>query len=462
MAEPVVHRLHAERALLATGWARDVAIEIDATGTVTRISSPSPPEASDERAAGPLLPAMPNLHSHAFQRAMAGLAEIAGAGQDSFWTWREEMYRTVGLLTPEDVEAIAAKLYVELLKGGFGAVAEFHYLHHGLGGMPYADPAELSKRMLRAANTAGSGLTLLPVFYAHSNFGGAAPTPGQSRFLHTVEGFSALLESLRPACAETGATLGLAFHSLRAATIEEMRAILAASPSPGPIHIHIAEQTKEVDDCLAWSGRRPVSYLLDEMPVDERWCLIHATHMQPPEISALARSGAVAGLCPATEANLGDGIFAATDYLPQGGRFGIGTDSHVATGVAEELKTLEYGQRLRDRRRNRLASGPGKSVGRSLFDAALKGGAQALGQPLGGIAVGNTASFVVLDGADPYIAAANDDQLLDRWLFALGDRVVRDVMVAGRWRIWDRGHAKDAEIDCAFGAVLAKLYQQAA
>jgi formimidoylglutamate deiminase len=299
------------------------------------------------------------------------------------------------------------------------------------------------------------------VFYAHSNFGGIAPTAGQSRFIHGVEEFCTLLEVLRPACAQTGATLGLAFHSLRAATPDEMRTILTASPS-GPIHIHIAEQTREVDDCLASNGRRPVSYLLDEMPVDERWCLIHATHMLPSEITALARSGVVAGLCPATEANLGDGIFAATDYLPQGGHFGIGTDSHVATGVAEELKTLEYGQRLRDRRRNRLASAPGRSVGRSLFDAALKGGAQALGQPLGGIAVGQTASFVVLDGADPYIAAADDDQLLDRWLFALGDRVVRDVMVAGRWRIRNHRHAKDAEIDCAFGAVLAKLYQQAA
>lgn len=457
MPEPVAHRLHAKRALLADGWASNVAIEISASGIIEAVVPQAAPLPGDFVAAGSVIPALPNLHSHAFQRAMAGLAEIAGTGEDSFWTWREEMYRTVGALTPDDVAAIATKLYVEMLKGGFGAVAEFHYLHHGPGGGAYADPAEMSNAILRAASTAGIGLTLLPVFYAHANFGGAAPNPGQGRFIHDVDGFLALMQSLGPSCADAGATLGYAFHSLRAATPDEMRAILAASPSPGPIHIHVAEQTKEVDDCLAWSGRRPVEWLLDEMPVDERWCLIHATHIEPAEITRIAQSRAVVGLCPATEANLGDGIFPGVAYASAGGRYGIGTDSHVSTSVADELRLLEYGQRLRDRRRNRLANAPGQSVGRSIFDTALTGGAQALGQPLGQIAKGKVASLVVLDDTDPYVGAAIDDQILDRWLFAVGDHAVRDVMVAGTWQIRNRHHQQDEQIDSAFRTVLAKL-----
>jgi formimidoylglutamate deiminase len=457
MPEPVAHRLHAKRALLAEGWVSNVAIEIGATGIIEAMVPQAAPLPDDFVAAGPVIPAMPNLHSHAFQRAMAGLAEIAGTGEDSFWTWREEMYRTVGTLTPADVAAIATKLYVEMLKGGFGAVAEFHYLHHGPDGTPYADLAEMSNAILRAASTAGIGLTLLPVFYAHANFGGAAPNPGQARFNHDVDGFLALMQSLGPRCADAGATLGYAFHSLRAATPDEMRAILAAAPSPGPIHVHVAEQTREVDDCLAWSGRRPVEWLLDEMPVDERWCLIHATHIEPAEIERIAQSRAVVGLCPATEANLGDGIFPGVAYAAAGGRYGIGTDSHVSTSVADELRLLEYGQRLRDRRRNRLASAPGQSVGRSIFDSALAGGAQALGQPLGQLAKGKVASLVVLDDTDPYIDAAVQNQILDRWLFAVGDRAVRDVMVAGTWQIRDRRHQLDDEIDRAFRNVLVRL-----
>lgn len=441
------------------GWSDAVILDIAADGTIAAVRSGPRPEDA-EIARGPVVPAMPDLHSHAFQRAMAGLAEVAGTGDDSFWTWREEMYRTVGLLSPADVEAVAAKLYVELLKGGYGAVAEFHYLHHAADGRRHADPAELSKRILAAAARTGIGVTLLPVFYAHGNFGGAPANPGQRRFLHGVDDYLALLATLGPTCTAAGARLGMAFHSLRAATPDEMQAILAALPSLGlgeaPIHIHAAEQTREVDDCLAWSGRRPVEWLLDEMPVDPRWCLVHATHMTEAETRRLAASGAVAGLCPQTEANLGDGIFPATDYAAAGGRFGIGTDSHVATGVAEELRLLEYGQRLRDRRRNRLAA-PGASVGRTIFDASLTGGARALGQPLGRLAPGAIASLVVLDENEPFVAAARGDAILDRFVFARGDRVVRDVMVAGEWRIRDRRHAEEAAIDAAFRAALDRL-----
>ncbi|MDO9416674.1 formimidoylglutamate deiminase [Pararhizobium sp.] len=455
MASLPAQQIFAKKALLPQGWASDVCISVDAFGFITAVVADS--ALAGSMVAGPLVPAMPNVHSHAFQRAMAGLAEVSGSGNDSFWTWREEMYRTVGLVSPDDMEAIAAKLYVELLKGGFCQIGEFHYLHHAADGTPYADPAEMSLRIVSAAQTAGIGLTLLPVFYAHSNFGGAAPNAGQRPFLHKTDQFLTLLQRLAPVCQSANAVLGIAIHSLRAATPEEIRTVLSNATTQGPIHIHVAEQTREVEDCIAWSGGRPVEWLLDEMPVDARWCAIHATHMTEAEVTRLAKSGAVAGLCPATEANLGDGIFPAVDYIGHKGAFGIGTDSHIATTVAEELRTLEYGQRLRDRGRNRLASGPARSTGRSMFDAALGGGAQATGLASSGVTIGARADFIVLDSENPYIAAAKDDQILDRWLFALGNNVIRDVMVAGQWTIRDGRHERDDEIDRAFGKVLKKL-----
>ncbi|MDZ5450801.1 formimidoylglutamate deiminase [Labrys sp. ZIDIC5] len=454
------HSLYASQALLPDGWARNVRIEIDGSGLISAVT---PDVAADgaEIAAGPVLPAMPNLHSHAFQRAMSGLAEVSGAGSDSFWTWREEMYRTVGQITPEDAEAIATRLYVDLLKAGFGSIAEFHYLHHDKSGALFADRAEMSKRILAAARTSGIGMTLLPVFYAHANFGGVAPHEGQRRFIHDVDGFERLMAELVPACAGQGATLGYAFHSLRAATPDEMNTLMASLPKvmskPGPLHIHIAEQQKEVDDSLAWSGKRPMQWLFDHMPVDERWCLIHATHADPSELQRIAASGAVAGLCPATEANLGDGIFDAVAYRAQNGRFGIGTDSHVSPSVVDELRTLEYSQRLRDEKRNRLANGPHRSVGRDIYDAALAGGAQALGQPIGAIAPGKLASLVVLDGDDAFMDSARDNAIVDRWLFALGDRTVRDVMVEGQWRIRNGRHDQDDIINAAFKTAIRNL-----
>lgn len=457
MPEPVAHRLHAPTALLPQGWATGVGIAIDREGAIVSVEAGVAPAWGDFVAAGPVVPAMPNLHSHAFQRAMAGMAEIAGPGEDSFWSWREEMYRTALQLSPDDAEIIARKVYMDMLKGGFGAVAEFHYLHHDLDGAPYADPAEMSRRVLSAARDTGIGMTLLPVFYAHANFGGVAPNPGQRRFIHDVDAFVALLDRLEPACAAQGAVLGFAFHSLRAATPEEMRAILAAAPLGCPVHIHVAEQAREIEDSLVWSGKRPVQWLLEMMAIDARWCLIHATHIDDDELAGIAASGAVVGLCPATEANLGDGIFPATAYGQQQGRSGIGSDSQIVTSVAEELRTLEYGQRLRDQRRNRLAAGPGASVGRSLFDTALAGGNQALGQKLGSIAVGSTASLVVLDGDDPFIGTAKGDHILDRWIFAVGDRAIRDVMVAGQWQVRDGQHPHQRRIDADFRAVLEKL-----
>lgn len=450
-------KLLCRQILLPDGWATDVALTIGDDGRILAIEEHDGRQPQLPEARGPVVPAPTNLHSHAFQRAMAGLAEIAGSTDDSFWTWREAMYRLVGRMSPDDIEITAAKLYSELLKGGFGQVVEFHYLHHAAGGRHYAKASETSLRILRAAQATGIGLTHLPVFYAHAGFDGTQASEGQRPFLHDVDQFLTLLDMLKPACAAAGATLGLAIHSLRAATPDEMRAILDSEQTTGPLHIHVAEQEREVEDCLAWSGRRPVDFLLDEMPVDERWCAIHATHMTADETARLARTGAVAGLCPATEANLGDGVFPATDFVGLGGAFGIGTDSHVATTVAEELRLLEYGQRLRDRRRNRLSAGPGTSVARAMFDAALKGGAQAAGIGTAGIRVGARADLVVLDGNNPFIGTASCDQILGRWLFATGVEVIRDVMAAGEWVVRDGRHKNEDAIDRAFRDVLLKL-----
>jgi formimidoylglutamate deiminase len=447
----------APRALLAHGWAHNVRLEVGASGNLESITVDGS-DAGAERLRGPLLPGMPNLHSHAFQRAMAGLAEVAGNPNDSFWTWRELMYRLVGQLGPEQIEVIARQLYIEMLKAGYTSVAEFHYVHHDPQGRPYADPAELALRISQAALDAGIGLTLLPVLYSHSGFGGQPANQGQRRFIHSSDSYLALQQRLQPLLEQRPAQrLGLCFHSLRAVTPQQIEAVLAADNSDSPIHIHIAEQQQEVDDCLAWSGRRPLQWLYEHVPVDQRWCLVHATHAQADEVSLMARSGAVAGLCPSTEANLGDGIFPAVDFLAQGGRLGIGSDSHVSVNMSEELRWLEYGQRLRDQRRNRLYRSDQPLIGRSLYDAALAGGAQALGQAVGVLALGKRADWLVLDGDDPYIATASDDALLGRWLFAGSQRQIRDVMVGGRWVVRDGQHAGDLESTRTFAGVLREL-----
>ena len=447
----------AERALLPQGWAHNVRFEVSSNGLIEQVQADAGAEGA-ERLQGPVLAGMPNLHSHAFQRAMAGLAEVAGNPNDSFWTWRDLMYRLVGRLTPEQVEIIARQLYIEMLKAGYTSVAEFHYVHHDADGRRYADPAELSLRVSQAAREAGIGLTLLPVLYSHAGFGGQAPNEGQRRFIHSTDSYLALQERLRGELArQPNQQLGLCFHSLRAVTPEQMATVLAAEVDSRPIHIHIAEQQKEVDDCRAWSGRRPLQWLYEHAPVDERWCLVHATHAEADEVAAMAASRAVAGLCLTTEANLGDGIFPAVDFLARGGRLGIGSDSHVSVSVVEELRWLEYGQRLRDQRRNRLYRADQPQVGRTLFDAALAGGAQALGQPVGALEVGKRADWLVLDGNDPYLATAEGDALLNRWLFAGGDRQVRDVMVGGNWVVRDGRHGAEVETAREFAGVLREV-----
>ena len=407
-----------QSALLPSGWAHDVRLAI-ADGCIARVETGARPDAGDERHAV-AVPGLVNVHSHGFQRGMAGLAEVRGPEGDNFWTWREVMYRFLDRLRPEDVEAITALAFAEMLESGFTRVGEFHYLHHDPAGAPYANPAELAERVAAAAAETGIGLTLLPVFYAHGNFGGAPPTHGQRRFLNDIDGFARLVDASRRTIASLeDANLGVAPHSLRAVRPEELQAVIALAPK-GPIHIHAAEQTKEVDDCVAWSGARPVEWLLDHANVDGRWCLVHATHMTADETRRLAASGAVAGLCPVTEANLGDGIFPSADYLAHAGAFGLGTDSNVLVGAADELRALEYAQRLAKRARNVLASAPGRSTGRTLFEGALAGGAKAAGVATPGIREGASADLVSFDLTTSKFAGRREDYVLDSWIFAGG------------------------------------------
>jgi len=419
-----------ERALLPQGWARDVRIAID-TGRIIDIVSGGVAEPGDEHhRIG--LPGISNLHSHAFQRGMAGLAEIRGTSADSFWTWREVMYRFVDRMTAEDIEAVAAQAYVEMLEAGFTRVGEFHYIHHDVSGAPYDNPAELAERIAAAAQATGIGLTLLPVFYAHAGFGGRAPEAGQRRFINDVDRFSRLIDASRRALAgQEGATVGVAPHSLRAVTPGELGALVTLA-GPGPIHIHIAEQTREVDECIAWSGQRPLEWLLDHAPVDRRWCLVHATHATEAEIRSVAESGAVVGLCPVTEANLGDGTFNAPEFIMRGGVFGIGSDSNVLIGVNDELRQLEYSQRLALKARNILACGDTASTGRALFDGALRGGSQALGVAKSGLTEGAFADIVSFDAGNVALAGRADDTILDSWIFGAGRSLVDCV--------WARGH----------------------
>ncbi|QWW71608.1 formimidoylglutamate deiminase [Rhizobium sp. WYJ-E13] len=443
-------RLHAATALLAEGWRKNVRLTL-ADGRIAAIETDVAPDASDDRHAV-LLPAMPNLHSHAFQRAMAGLAEVRGPASDSFWSWRTVMYRFALSMTPDHVEAVAAKLYMEMLEAGFCRVGEFHYLHHDKDGSPYANIAEMAERIGAASAETGIGLTLLPVLYAHSGFGGADPIEGQRRFINSTESFARLMDGCRQVTGRlSGAEIGVAPHSLRAVTPDELSVAIALAGN-GPIHIHVAEQVKEVEDCLAWSGARPVQWLLDHTPVDQRWCLIHATHMTEDETRRMAKSGAIAGLCPITEANLGDGTFSAPLFLTEGGRFGIGSDSNILISVAEELRQLEYSERLALRARNVIAS-TGGSTGQALFEQALAGGGEALKAP-SGLVAGNYADIVSLDTRA--VSYLSEDRLLDHWIFA-GGVAVDSVWALGRKQVENGRHLRRDLIDRRFVAAMNEL-----
>ncbi len=447
-------RIHAELALLPGGWARDAAVSVGPDGRIAAVETGvAPPPGAPRRL---LVPAMANLHCHSFQRAMAGLTEGREDGRDGFWSWRACMYRFLDRLTPDQIEAIAALAFVEMLEAGYAAVAEFHYLHHAPDGTPYDNPAETAARICAAAGTTGIGLTLLPVLYAHGGAGGLPTEPEQRRFACDFPLYERLVMNAEAAlaCLPPDARLGVAPHSLRAATPGQVAAVRAAWPD-APLHIHAAEQPREVAAVEAAHGRRPVDLLLD-LGAGEGWTLIHATHMTREETEGLAWSGAVAGLCPITESNLGDGIFPAVRHLAEGGRIGIGSDSCVRIALAEELRTLEYGQRLRDGTRCALA-GDTASTGAALHAAALAGGAQALGRETGAIRPGAWADLCALDADALAFAALPEARLLDGWILAGDDRLVREVWAAGRAVVRDGRHIAREGVERRCRAALAAL-----
>ena len=444
--------LNAKTALLADGWAQDVEVTIDG-GRITGIATGRPAPGS----LGCLLPAPVNLHSHAFQRAMAGMTERRSAEQDSFWTWRQLMYRFLDRLTPDDVQAIAAFVQMEMAEAGYAAVAEFHYLHHAQGGAPYADRAEMSARIAAAAAETGLGLTLLPVLYQQGGCDGRALGAGQLRFGNDADGFGALWQAAGRALASLpeDSRLGVAPHSLRAVSRDGLDFARDLAPD-APLHLHIAEQAAEVTEVQAAYGARPVEWLLASQPVDARWCLIHATQMEPQETAALAATGAVAGLCPMTEANLGDGIFDGLRFVAAGGRWGVGSDSNLRISLSEELRLLEYSQRLQHRSRALLAAAE-RSTGRVLLESAAQGGAQAAGRGAGMIREGEWADLLALDMTSTDLDGRQSDAILDAWIFAGDDRMVTEVWSAGRQIVTGGRHKAREVITSRYRRTMARL-----
>jgi len=432
------------------GWQPDMGLVVEA-GRIARQVAAEPTWGG-----GWALPGVPNLHSHAFQRAMAGLAERQTHAHDSFWTWRETMYRVAARFDPDSLHAVAAQLYAEMLEAGYTTVCEFHYLHHAPDGRPYAEPAAMSQALVAAAREAGIRLTLLPVLYMTGGFDRRPLSERQRRFGHDLDAFLRLVETLR-AAEDDRLRIGVAFHSLRAVPPEALDAALAALPADLPLHIHIAEQIGEVQDCLAVRNARPVEWLLDHAPVDARWTLVHATHLTAGETAAIARSGATVALCPTTEANLGDGLFPLREYLDAGGAWGIGSDSHVSVSPVEELRWLEYGQRLHARRRNIATRADSPSVGETLLRGALASGMDATGQPVGALAPGMAADWIVLDPSAPAFAGARPEDVADRWLFAGNRNLVREVRVGGQRVVADGRHRDREAIAGRYRQAVARL-----
>lgn len=447
--------LHLAHALLPDGFAENVTLTVT-DGTIAAVAVGNPAPEAALRLDGLALPGMPNLHSHLFQRGMAGLSERRGATADSFWTWREVMYRFLDRLGPDDVQAIAAQAMVEMLEGGFTAIAEFHYLHHDKDGRPYANIAAMAQAVAAAAEETGIGLTLLPVLYRFGNFGSAPPAHGQRRFVNDRDGFARLMQASAEAIRGLpDSRLGVAPHSLRAVAPEDLGWLLDLVPA-GPVHIHVAEQMREVEDSLAITGQRPVEFLCDTVALDRRWCLIHATHLADAERDAIARSGAVAGLCPITEASLGDGIFDGVRYHAAGGVFGIGSDSNIQIDAGAELRLLEYSQRLRDRGRALLAEAEASS-GLALWKNACAGGAQACGRALGRVAAGQRADLVSLDLDHPALAGKRGEAALDSAIFAANALPLRDVLVGGRRLVSEGRHVARTAVAARFAATMRRL-----
>ena len=426
------------------GWRADARLMVDERGRIAAVE-----RAEATAGARWIVPGIANLHSHAFQRAMAGMAErqahpgpsgVEGSDRhDSFWTWRETMYRFAARFDPDTLQAVAAQLYAEMLEAGYTTVCEFHDLHHAPDGRPYDDPAAMSRALIAAARDTGIRLTLLPVLYMTGGLDGRALGERQQRFAHGVDDYLCLLDTL---CGDAGERLhvGACFHSLRAVPAEAMTAVLATLPGGMPVHVHIAEQVAEVEDCVALRGARPVQWLLANADVDARWTLVHATHLDDAEVQGLARSGATVALCPTTEANLGDGLFPLRAYLQAGGAWGIGSDSNISVSPVEELRWLEYGQRLVTGQRNIAVRADSTSVGESLLRGVTASAAQSSGHPIGALVEGATADLVVLDTDAPPFAGATPDDTIDRWIFSGNRNLVRDVYVGGEQWVADGRH----------------------
>ena len=451
--------LFAELALVSQGWAKKVRISVGEDGKITDVEIGVNPDPNDRKLRNRILiPAMSNLHSHSFQRSIAGMTEKRVKKKDSFWSWRELMYSFLEKLNPEHVEAIAALVFMEMLESGYASVGEFHYLHHQHGGQPYENVAETSSRILSAALQTGIGLTHLPVFYMQGGMNGEQLSKGQLRFRNNVDQYFLLLEQIENGIkrAPDDYMLGIAPHSLRAVSTESLNEILD-SRQFGPVHIHISEQQKEVEDFEDKFGKRPVNWLMDNASVDQRWCLVHATHMSNEETLKLAESGAVAGLCPLTEANLGDGTFNGSEYVSYGGKYGIGSDSNVRISLVEELRMLEYSQRLLRKTRNVMSDISG-SLGKSLYISALSGGAQALSRNSGSISSGQWADFLTLDSDNLAFFGSFEDEILDRWIFSAEDSLIRDVWSAGRQIVVEGRHVKHEQIEKQYRNIIKQLY----
>jgi formimidoylglutamate deiminase len=450
-----------ERAWTPEGWRAPLWVEVDSAGFIVAVQSDQPLDARAVPVAGAALPGVPNVHSHAFQKALAGRTETGGSGDD-FWSWRDVMYRLVSAITPDDLEAVSAQAFVEMLEAGYTSVGEFHYLHNAVGGGRYADPGEMSARIVRAAKSAGIGLTLVPVLYERSGFDTDSVSPAQARFILGSDELIELVGNLKERHAgDPELRFGMAPHSLRAVTPRSLRASIEALSRldpDAPIHIHAAGQRREVEECQARYAKGPIAWLLDEVGLDGRWCIVHATHADEGELRGLVESGAVVGLCPTTEANLGDGIFPLRRLLDQRGVFGIGSDSNVCTSPTEELRWLEYGQRLRELRRNVAADRDEPSTGARLFGAALRGGRRALSRPIGAIAPGLRADVIVLDPGHPALIARDPATIPDAWIFSGGKSPIRDVMVGGRWVVREGKHEGREAIEREYVRVLRRLY----
>ncbi len=457
-------KLYTENVLLSDGWASKQTITIE-QGVITAIEAGKADDA--EITHGAVIPGMVNCHSHAFQRAFAGFSEQGSEGQDSFWTWRKIMYQFLAQLTDVDAKNIAKQLYIEMLKMGYTRVAEFHYLHHDIDGSAYdnnaSNLATMAHAIFDAAKESGIGLTLLPVLYQHSGFGEQTPTDGQKRFVNSIVQFNQLVSDCFALSASFDNTnVGIAPHSLRAvdktsllSAIKHVRQL----DGQAPIHIHIAEQQQEVDDCLAYSGKRPVQWLLDNVTLDRHWCLIHATHITQSERQGIIKAQAIAGICPTTEANLGDGIFPTTEFLAEQGTIAIGSDSHISVNPIEELRWLEYAQRLTKQQRAILTNKRHASVGQHLWQHAAKGGAQSTNSNTGCLAVGKQADLLVLDNGQTKLFANAPKHLLDSMIFASQQNPIRDVMVNGVWKIRSGQHKYQNQAGNSFAELLQRVGQ---